>query len=213
MVTTPQEVALMDVRKAMHLFEQVHVPIVGIVENMSYFHHRGTNEILHLFGKGGGERLAQERGVPFLGMIPLDPELCQSGDSGHSFFSQAVLPNATIDAFIHLAKQLTNQMHAPKRESQGSSHFDIKRVWQEDNHTLCIEWNDGLARHYRLSDLQKKCPCAACYDPVSKQQIRVADNEDVQAIRFVNVGRYALKFIFTTGCSHGIYDFALLRTL
>jgi ATP-binding protein involved in chromosome partitioning len=130
MVTTPQEVALMDVRKAMHLFEQVHVPIIGVVENMSYFHHKTSGEILHLFGKGGGERLASERGVPFLGMIPLDPELCRVGDLGISLFQQTEQLQPTQEAFIVLAKHLVSQVHTLTNESQGClSQFDLE--WKE----------------------------------------------------------------------------------
>ena len=73
MVTTPQEVAVMDVRKAMHMFAQVKVPLIGVVENMSYYRHPKDGEIVHLFGQGGGERLARESGIPFLGAIPIDP--------------------------------------------------------------------------------------------------------------------------------------------
>ncbi len=73
MVTTPQEIALIDVRKAISLFEQVRVPIMGIVENMSYFQADSQAEPIYLFGRGGGERLALEVSSPFLGQIPLDP--------------------------------------------------------------------------------------------------------------------------------------------
>jgi ATP-binding protein involved in chromosome partitioning len=130
MVTTPQEVAIMDVRKAMHLFEQVNVPIIGVIENMSYFIPPHSKEPLHLFGKGGGERLAREQGVPFLGRIPLDPELCRCGDAGQSFFQQVTQPNPTVDALIHLAQQLTSQVHVLTQDSQGClSQFEME--WKE----------------------------------------------------------------------------------
>ena len=64
MVTTPQEVSLIDVRKAINLFDQLKVPIIGIVENMSYYQNPELKTALYLFGKGGGRRLAQESGVP-----------------------------------------------------------------------------------------------------------------------------------------------------
>jgi ATP-binding protein involved in chromosome partitioning len=82
MVTTPQEVALIDVRKAIHLFQEVQIPILGIVENMSYYLHPGTNEKIHLFGKGGGKTLAETMKVPYLAEIAVDPMICQYAEEG-----------------------------------------------------------------------------------------------------------------------------------
>ena len=131
MVTTPQEVAVMDVRKAMHMFHQVKTPILGIVENMSYYYHQKTDEKLYIFGKGGGERLALESGVPYLGGIPLDPTLCRSGDLGQSLFSQDP-ENCTpvVQAFMSIAGRLVQQVSALKSAAQdGLSNFELK--WKE----------------------------------------------------------------------------------
>src|SRR5947209_18173825 len=75
LVTTPQEVALADVRRALRMFEAVNVPILGVVENMSYFAAPDTGVRYDIFGKGGGERLALQYGVPFLGSVPLGIEV------------------------------------------------------------------------------------------------------------------------------------------
>jgi ATP-binding protein involved in chromosome partitioning len=82
MVTTPQDVALLDVRKAVGMFQRLNVPVLGIVENMSHFvcpHCGGTTPI---FGDTGGQRIADEYGVPLLARIPLDPETRVAGDEG-----------------------------------------------------------------------------------------------------------------------------------
>jgi ATP-binding protein involved in chromosome partitioning len=81
-VTTPQNVALSDVRKGLALFRQFEVPILGIVENMSYFIAPDTGKRYDIFGQGGGKRYAQEMGVPFLGELPLDPRIAAGGDTG-----------------------------------------------------------------------------------------------------------------------------------
>lgn len=81
-VTTPNEVALIDARKGLAMFQKIGVPIFGLVENMAYFvcpHCDGTTDI---FSRGGGERTAREMGVPFLGEIPIDPATREAGDSG-----------------------------------------------------------------------------------------------------------------------------------
>lgn len=124
MVTTPQEVALMDVRKAMHMFAQVRVPILGIVENMSYYWHEATQEQIYIFGKGGGEKLAEESGLPFLGSVPLDPEVCQCGDQGSSIFKNE--NSAAAKVFTNISQKLIYQI---KSLSQGIRGFDI--TWKE----------------------------------------------------------------------------------
>jgi ATP-binding protein involved in chromosome partitioning len=81
-VTTPQEVALHDVRKGMMMFQKVNVPLLGIVENMSYFVCGHCGERTEIFAHGGGERAAETLGVPFLGRVPIDPAIREGGDTG-----------------------------------------------------------------------------------------------------------------------------------
>ena len=81
-VTTPSAVSLEDARKAVHMFAQVKVEILGIVENMSYLIVPGTNQKLDIFGSGAGRRTAESMGVNFLGEIALDPEVRIGGDTG-----------------------------------------------------------------------------------------------------------------------------------
>src|SRR3989338_3204886 len=82
MVTTPQDVALLDVRKGLSMFPKLNVPVIGIVENMSYFVAPDTGRRYEIFGEGGGRRIAEEYGVPLLAQIPLDPETRLGGDEG-----------------------------------------------------------------------------------------------------------------------------------
>jgi ATP-binding protein involved in chromosome partitioning len=82
LVTTPQEVALSDVRRALRMFETVHVPVLGVVENMSYFVAPDTGARYNIFGEGGGRRLAEQYGVPFLGEVPMGTDVREGGDRG-----------------------------------------------------------------------------------------------------------------------------------
>jgi ATP-binding protein involved in chromosome partitioning len=81
-VTTPSIVALADVRKAVEMFRQVSVEIIGVVENMSHFSCPHCNGRIDIFGHGEGERMAQAFGVPFLGEIEIDPQIRIGGDTG-----------------------------------------------------------------------------------------------------------------------------------
>jgi ATP-binding protein involved in chromosome partitioning len=82
-VTTPSDVSLEDARKAVHMFEQVRVPLLGIVENMSYLQCPHCNERIDVFSTGGGRRTASEMKVNFMGALPLDPRVRIGGDTGH----------------------------------------------------------------------------------------------------------------------------------
>jgi ATP-binding protein involved in chromosome partitioning len=84
-VTTPQDVALLDSRKSVNFSRKLEVPVLGIVENMGGFTCPHCNKKIDLFKVGGGERAAKEMGVPFLGRIPIDTEVIESGDSGKPF--------------------------------------------------------------------------------------------------------------------------------
>ena len=82
-VTTPSDVSLEDARKAINMFGQVRVPILGLVENMSYLVIPGFNERIDVFGHGGGKKTAEQMNVTFLGELALDPAIRVGGDSGH----------------------------------------------------------------------------------------------------------------------------------
>jgi ATP-binding protein involved in chromosome partitioning len=83
MVTTPQDVALADVVKGVAMFQDLNVPILGVVENMSYYQCPHCGEISHLFGQGGGQRVSERMEVDFLAQIPLDAFVREGGDNGH----------------------------------------------------------------------------------------------------------------------------------
>jgi ATP-binding protein involved in chromosome partitioning len=81
-VTTPQQVSLADSRRAVAMYKKLNIPTLGIVENMSYFVCRTCESEADIFGTGGGERMAESLGVPFLGRIPLYQPIREGGDSG-----------------------------------------------------------------------------------------------------------------------------------
>ena len=81
-VTTPQDVSVLDVKKAVRMFQTVNVPILGVVENMAWFQPPGSDERYHLFGEGGGRRIEEQFGVPLLGQIPIEIAVREGGDGG-----------------------------------------------------------------------------------------------------------------------------------
>ncbi|MFA4916507.1 MAG: Mrp/NBP35 family ATP-binding protein [Syntrophales bacterium] len=103
-VTTPQDVALLDARKSITFCRQIKIPLIGVVENMGGFICPHCKQSLDIFKVGGGEKAAQEMGVPFLGRIPLDPEMVNSSDSGLPFVANHP-DSETTEVFCRIAKE------------------------------------------------------------------------------------------------------------
>src|SRR5215472_9428594 len=107
-VTTPQEVSLIDARKGLEMFRQVRVPLLGIVENMSYF-IGADGKRYEIFRHGGGRKLAAAAGVPFLGEIPIDPRVAECGDTGDPIVHK--YPDSPIaKAYVALAETITREL-------------------------------------------------------------------------------------------------------
>ncbi|HYC60559.1 MAG TPA: Mrp/NBP35 family ATP-binding protein [Thermoanaerobaculia bacterium] len=110
-VTTPQDVALIDARKGLAMFRKVNVPVLGIVENMSYYICRHCGEREEIFGHGGGRKTAEMLGVPFLGEVPLDPRVVVGGDTGEPIVASDPSAAASM-AFKELARQVVDQLQS-----------------------------------------------------------------------------------------------------
>ncbi|HKZ01973.1 MAG TPA: Mrp/NBP35 family ATP-binding protein [Pyrinomonadaceae bacterium] len=109
LVTTPQDVAVSDVRRALRMFETVAVPVLGVVENMSYFIAPDTGTRYNIFGEGGGRKLAEQYGVPFLGAIPLGLEVREGGDKGVPVVVSQP-DSAQAQAFRQVAEEIARQV-------------------------------------------------------------------------------------------------------
>jgi ATP-binding protein involved in chromosome partitioning len=107
-VTTPQEVALIDARKAASMFAKVNVSIMGLIENMSHFVCPNDGNIYHIFGQGGGEREAQRLGVPLLGKIPLEIQVRESGDDGRPIALSDPAQHPASAAFQEIAQHIAS---------------------------------------------------------------------------------------------------------
>src|SRR5213079_1175641 len=109
-VTTPQEVALIDARKAATMFEKVNVPVLGLIENMSYFISPSDQQRYDIFGSGGGEREAKRLRVPLLGQIPIDIATREAGDRGMPIAAED--PDSVVGAeFSRIARELLMKLN------------------------------------------------------------------------------------------------------
>ncbi|MEC4672858.1 MAG: Mrp/NBP35 family ATP-binding protein [Nitrospirota bacterium] len=119
-VTTPQEVALHDVRKGIMMFQKVNVPLLGIIENMSFFVCGHCGERTEIFSFAGGERAAEKYEIPFLGRIPLDPAIREGGDAGKPIVV-ADPASPQTKAFLDVAAALRQRIEGESGEKSGSS--------------------------------------------------------------------------------------------
>jgi ATP-binding protein involved in chromosome partitioning len=108
-VTTPQEVALLDVKRGATMFRQVDVPVLGVVENMSVHVCRKCGSAHDLFGSGGGQQMAQRFDVPFLGSLPLVRELREGGDRGVPIVASAP-DHPASRSFLEIAQRMEAEL-------------------------------------------------------------------------------------------------------
>jgi len=194
-VTTPQEVAKIDVEKSMQMVSMIGVPLLGVIENMS-FYEMSPQKKVYPFGKGGGRSLASIWDIPLLGEIPLDPHICETLDRGEPIKEKRI-----VSIFNEIAEKVLEQIRLK------IIPLGIKRMDLKDNNTLFIEWSDERSSEIRLNKLQMHCSCAKC------AEAKPSPKYDVEAKKIITLGNYALRIEFTSGCSKGIYSFSLLRKL
>ncbi|MEI9971459.1 MAG: Mrp/NBP35 family ATP-binding protein [Ignavibacteriota bacterium] len=155
-VTTPSDVSLEDARKAIHMFHQVRVPILGIVENMSYLQCPHCNERIDVFSHGGGRRTAEQMQVHFLAELPLDPQVRVGGDSGQP----VVLSEGQGAAFLELARNAVART-AQAAEETGPPDRDQRLEAFLTGISPTLNWHPFRRRNSRS---RTTSPCVAGRD-------------------------------------------------
>lgn len=117
-VTTPQDIATLDARKSLRMFEKVHVPVLGLVENMAVHVCSQCGHAEHLFGQGGGERMAAQYGIPLLGSLPLEIGIREQGDAGTPIVASHPDSNAA-EAYRSTARNIVAALSARPRAKPG----------------------------------------------------------------------------------------------
>jgi ATP-binding protein involved in chromosome partitioning len=127
-VTTPQDIALLDARKALKMFEKVEVPVLGVVENMATHVCSNCGQEEHIFGEGGGERMAAQYGVAYLGSLPLDIRIREQADGGNP--SVVAMPDSDIAArYREIARNAAGRLsRQPRNKSLGLGKIVVQGV-------------------------------------------------------------------------------------
>ncbi len=210
-VTTPQQVALGVANKGLKMFEQVKVPIIGIIENMSGFTCKHCGETTAVFKEGGGKHMAEKFGVPFLGALPLDPEIMQSGEDGIP-----ILQNGSDSPAARAIHTITDNFKVnADKAGDAIRNVEPKMMKLDENGKLLITWPDDHNSQFSPYQLRLSCPCAACIDEDTGQKI--LDNKtvplDIKVSGVKPVGRYGLSIGFSDGHDTGIYIYERLKEL
>jgi len=232
-VSTPQDVSLKIARRGLRMMEQVNVPILGVVENMSGFTCPTCGSVTHIFHKGGGEAIARDLGVPFLGKVPLDPGIVDSGDAGIPIARAAPASPAGV-AYRQIAARLASGVGtqagitapfawtlsdgtgkpapAPTAPDAPATRLAALDDMPEGLH---LTWADGLGQTLAPRDLRIACRCAQCRDEVTGNRLLDATGValDIAITRIWSVGNYALGMAFSDGHDTGIYTFEALRAM
>jgi ATP-binding protein involved in chromosome partitioning len=236
-VTTPQDVSLKIARRGLRMFERVHVPILGVIENMSGFTCAHCGETTDVFRRGGGERMSQQLQVPFLGAIPLDAEIVTGGDEGCPIVI-ARPESIAARAYAALAAQLQEQLDnassgvlkpfawrwasnegapgwvANAARPAGSRVRPIG-LRRHDLRTLAVLWEDGRQDHFDVRDLRLACRCALCIEEMSGRKLLNPSTvrADVTPRVLASVGNYAIGIDWNDEHNSGLYSFDHLRSL
>lgn len=213
MVTTPQQLALVDVEKGIRMFDKVGIPTVAVVENMSYFSCGNCGTRHSIFGEGGGKRLAEKFGIANFHQLPLDPAFnSASADSTEGpLLARADLADREIAREVHSIADRVDEELGVIAANRGKRP---KATATNNGATLAVSLGGGPPKEIPARPLRLACRCAECVDEwTGKQRLDPKKvPEDVVAIKVESAGRYAVS-VQWSDLHRSIYPFAQLETL
>jgi Mrp family chromosome partitioning ATPase/DUF971 family protein len=197
-VTTPHTLSLVDVAKGILMFEKVDVPVLGVVENMSFFVCDNCQKKHHIFG-AGAHTLTERFGLPTLAEIPLLTGLASPSTPGAAAFEEAM-------------RELAGNLHRAigKRRIETARPVATKR-----NGYLHVQWPDGTENDVPGFVLRASCGCAQCVNEFTGEPILDAQSvpPDIEIQEMEPLGNYALSITWSDGHSSGIYSWELIRRI
>jgi Mrp family chromosome partitioning ATPase/DUF971 family protein len=196
-VTTRASLSLADVTKGILMFEQVKVPMLGVIENMSHFVCDSCDKKHAIFGEENSS-LEERFGLKTLAQVPLTPSLAHNlvKDNDREMFSQMA-----SNLLTEVEKQMGVQEQPPR--------------WQLGENEVVIEWEDGENRKISNLDLRDNCHCASCIDEYTgeKKLKRESIPSDIKIVEAYNLGHYAVGVRWSDGHSSSIYPYKRLKEI
>ena len=213
-VMTPQALATEIARRGLKMFQQVRVPVLGLVENMSEYLCPECGHKSHLFSRGGGDSVAKELDLPILQRFPLDPLLLEDGDAGVPV-NISRPDSSSAKLFLELAQNMAAELSTLVSGGRNTRPVVVTTEPNDAHKMLKVSWNDGRQSVVAYKELRYLCPCAVCVDEnTGHRKIRREDvKPDVHPARIQTVGNYALGIHWSDGHSTGLYAFDYLRKI
>jgi ATP-binding protein involved in chromosome partitioning len=207
-VSTPQDLALIDARKGLAMFQKVDVPVLGIIENMSYFLCPKCNERSDIFGHGGAHEEADRLGIPFLGEIPLHMDIRANSDSGQPIVvSQPDSLHAQI--FRDIAERAWSEINAARGARPKPPALDVL----PDSAGLRVTFEKHAPIELSAEMLRVMSPSAEVQGHSPEQRVTVGRKRNVKIRELRPVGNYAVKIVFDDGHDTGLYTWPYLHQL
>ncbi len=207
-VSTPQDLALIDARKGIAMFKRVEVPILGIVENMSYFLCPKCGERSDVFGHGGAHDEATKLGVPFLGEVPLHMDIRETSDSG-----KPVTVAAPESQYAGIFRDIAARTWAEVERAKGTLTPPPVLEIVSEGTVLKAAFPDGRTFELPAEFLRVVSPSAEVQGHSPSQRITVPRKKHVKITGMNAVGNYATRIAFDDGHNTGLYTWGYLHLI
>jgi ATP-binding protein involved in chromosome partitioning len=207
-VSTPQDLALIDARKGLGMFRKVDVPVLGIIENMSTFVCPKCGERSDIFGHGGAELEAEKLAIPFLGGVPLHMSIRATSDAGLPIVATApTSPEAMI--YRDIAVKAWQQLQESTLARSDPPRLEVSA----DRGQLAVTFDDARPFTLTAEMLRVMSPSAEVQGHSPEQRVTVGRKRKVKINELKAIGNYAVRIVFDDGHDTGLYTWSYLRTL
>jgi ATP-binding protein involved in chromosome partitioning len=207
-VSTPQDLALIDARKGLAMFRKVGVPVLGIVENMSFFLAPDTGARYDIFGHGGAQAEAAKLGVPFLGEVPLTIEIRETSDRGRPVTATAP-DSASAQTFRDIAAKAWGELE--KAAGRGMKPPQLEVV--HGGEALRVTFATHDVHELSAEMLRVLSPSAEVQGHSKEQRVTVPGKRNVKIRELRGVGNYAVRIVFDDGHDTGLFTWSYLHML
>ncbi|MGE4170056.1 MAG: P-loop NTPase [Candidatus Margulisiibacteriota bacterium] len=205
-VTTPQELSFVDVIKGIQMFDSLKIPVVTVVENMSYFECGNCQEKHRIYGQGAAKKLVNEFGFEHVIELPIDPKVASAGDNGLPLVKQTE-SSSSHRAFEHLAETVVREVS--RLDALGAIHPTISF---DEGLGLVALYSSGQTLAIPAVEARYLCRCAHCQDEFTGQQKldKVAIDPDIRVTALQPIGNYAVGLTWSDGHS-SIFPYAFFK--
>src|SRR5262245_57728063 len=207
-VSTPQDLALIDARKGLNMFRKVDVPVLGIIENMSYFVCPKCGERSDIFGHGGARDEAEKLAIPFLGSVPLHMDIRTTSDEGRPIVASSP-EGVHAQIYRDIAAKAWSELQGSKGARIEPPKLDVVAGGAE----LSVAFEGAKPFLLSAEMLRVMSPSAEVQGHSPDQRITVARKRKVKIKELKPVGNYAMRIVFDDGHDTGLYAWSYLQIL